>query len=127
MHMGAFPKHQSNTSTASEPSAFRETSTQRFDAVVVANGHYSEPNIPTISGADVFPGLQMHSHNYRSPNVFTRQQVLIVGASNSGEDISREVGEVAARVLVAARSWQVPGTLCGPGSPCYGARGNLSR
>jgi hypothetical protein len=56
-----------------------------FDAVVVCNGHYSEPNLPQVEGAATFPGLQMHSHNYRQPDGFRGQTVLVVGASNSGE------------------------------------------
>jgi cation diffusion facilitator CzcD-associated flavoprotein CzcO len=57
---------------------------QVFDAVVVANGHYSEPNLPDVPGAGSWPGLQMHSHNYRVPEAFTVQVVVVVGASNSG-------------------------------------------
>lgn len=30
--------------------------TRQFDAVVVCNGHYSEPNMPQVSGMDLFPG-----------------------------------------------------------------------
>jgi hypothetical protein len=33
---------------------------QVFDALVVCNGHYSEPNLPEVPGADQWPGLQMH-------------------------------------------------------------------
>lgn len=58
---------------------------QDFDAVVICNGHYSEPNLPDVPGADQWPGLQMHSHNYRTPEPFAGQTVVVVGASNSGE------------------------------------------
>jgi hypothetical protein len=57
---------------------------QVFDAVVVANGHYSEPNLPDVPGAGSWPGLQLHSHNYRVPEAFKDQVVVVVGASNSG-------------------------------------------
>jgi cation diffusion facilitator CzcD-associated flavoprotein CzcO len=33
---------------------------QVFDAVVVCNGHFSEPNLPDIPGSDSWPGLQLH-------------------------------------------------------------------
>lgn len=46
------------------------TSTQVYDAVVVANGHYSRTRLPDIPGQAVFPGEVMHSHNYRSPERF---------------------------------------------------------
>eukprot|EP00879_Flechtneria_rotunda_P011205 GHRR01011703.1.p1 GENE.GHRR01011703.1~~GHRR01011703.1.p1 ORF type:complete len:302 (+),score=95.18 GHRR01011703.1:176-1081(+) len=58
--------------------------TQEFDAVVVANGHYNEPNLPVVEGADSWSGLQLHSHNYRIPEQFAGQTVVVVGASNSG-------------------------------------------
>ncbi|KXZ53330.1 hypothetical protein GPECTOR_7g1224 [Gonium pectorale] len=42
-----------------------------YDAVVVCNGHYSEPRLPEVRGAfgspPAFPGQQLHSHNYRDP------------------------------------------------------------
>ena len=44
-----------------------------YNAVVVCNGHYSEPNLPDIAGMDAFPGLQIHSHNYRAPQQFKDQ------------------------------------------------------
>jgi hypothetical protein len=38
---------------------------QVFDALFVCNGHYAATNLPDVAGSDAFPGLQMHSHNYR--------------------------------------------------------------
>ena len=58
-----------------------------FDAVVVCVGNYHQPNLPDVKGIDDFPGLQMHAHNYRSPAMFTRQTVIIVGASFSGKTL----------------------------------------
>lgn len=42
----------------------------RYDAVVVANGHYSTPRIPDIKGAEHFPGQLMHSKLYRRPDAY---------------------------------------------------------
>jgi cation diffusion facilitator CzcD-associated flavoprotein CzcO len=39
--------------------------TETFDSVVVCSGHYSDPHIPDLEGADVFEGEVDHSHNYR--------------------------------------------------------------
>ncbi len=69
-----------------------------FDAVIVCNGHYSEPRTPEVAGAGDFPGRQMHSHSYRDSRVCAGETVVVVGASASGEDISREIAEVADRV-----------------------------
>lgn len=44
-----------------------------YDAVVVCNGHYAEPRLPDPSQVrgllppGLFPGQQLHSHNYREP------------------------------------------------------------
>ena len=47
-----------------------------YDAVVVCNGHYSEPRVPHFPGGS-WPGtLQMHSHNYRDPAMFTGKNVV---------------------------------------------------
>jgi hypothetical protein len=43
---------------------------QDFDAVVVCNGHFSEANLPDVAGMEVFPGQQLHSHNYRTNEPF---------------------------------------------------------
>jgi hypothetical protein len=58
---------------------------EEFDALVVCNGHYTTTNLPEVSGSDAFPGLLMHSHNYRAPEAFAGQVVVVVGASMSGE------------------------------------------
>ncbi|KAI3830393.1 hypothetical protein MKX03_033505 [Papaver bracteatum] len=75
-----------------------------FDAVVVCSGHYTHPNIAEIPGIDAWPGKQLHSHNYRVPEPFSDQVVLIIGNSVSAEDISKEISTVAKEVHVASRS-----------------------
>ena len=98
---------------------------QDFNAVVICNGHYSEPNLPEPLARDAvsFPGLKLHSHNYRDAEPFKDMRVLVVGASNSGEDISREVASVAARVHLAARSWKGDSEIETP----FGERRNITR
>lgn len=52
--------------------------------------------------------------------------MLVVGASNSGEDVSRELSEGgAARVLLAARSWK--NEAWGADAAPYGPRNNIYR
>ncbi|KAK8578203.1 hypothetical protein V6N13_047057 [Hibiscus sabdariffa] len=75
-----------------------------YDAVVVCNGHYTEPRIAEIPGINSWPGKQMHSHNYRSPEPFRDQVVILIGSSSSAVDICREVAAVAKEVHVASRS-----------------------
>ncbi|XP_047089143.1 flavin-containing monooxygenase FMO GS-OX-like 2 [Lolium rigidum] len=75
-----------------------------FDAVVVCNGHSDEPRLADIAGIDGWPGMQMHSRNYRVPDPFNGQVVVIVGYAPSGLDISRDIVGVAKEVHVAHRS-----------------------
>ena len=74
--------------------------TATYDALVVCNGHYSAPRCPDVKGSDAFPGQVMHSHNYRENEAFRGQTVVLVGASASGEDICREIAEVADKVTL---------------------------
>ncbi|KAE8055966.1 hypothetical protein FH972_012770 [Carpinus fangiana] len=81
-----------------------------FDAVVVCNGHFTEPRVAEIPGISKWPGKQIHSHNYRVPEPFRDQVVVLIGSSASGLDISREIAAVAKEVHIAARTF-VDGTL----------------
>ncbi|KAJ1700106.1 hypothetical protein LUZ63_008618 [Rhynchospora breviuscula] len=74
-----------------------------FEAVVICNGHFVEPRVPKISGIDRWPGKQVHSHNYRTPEPYENQVVVIIGMGYSGFDISVEVASVAKEVHIAAR------------------------
>ena len=76
----------------------QERRTEAFDALVVCNGHYSEPRIPAIPGSREFPGRQLHTHNFRENSGFAGQTVVVMGASASGQDIAREIAEVAKTV-----------------------------
>ena len=80
-----------------------------FDAFVVANGHYSVPRWPAnVEGLRELaeqPGRVLHSHDYRLPAPFSGKRLLIIGAAASGEDISRDLSEAAASVLLSA-DWE---------------------
>ncbi|KAJ4713865.1 Flavin-containing monooxygenase [Melia azedarach] len=75
-----------------------------FDAVVVCNGHYTEPLVAEIPGISSWPGKQIHSHNYRVPKPFQDQVVILIGNKASGFDIKGEIATVAEEVHVADRS-----------------------
>ncbi|XP_015581217.1 flavin-containing monooxygenase FMO GS-OX-like 4 isoform X3 [Ricinus communis] len=75
-----------------------------YDAVVVCNGHYTEPRIAEIPGINVWPGKQIHSHNYRTPEPFRDQVIVIIGNANSTADLSVEIAGVAKEVHIVSRS-----------------------
>ncbi|CAH8341054.1 unnamed protein product [Eruca vesicaria subsp. sativa] len=76
-----------------------------FDAVVVCSGHYTEPYVATIPGINSWPGMQVHSHNYRVPGRFENEVVVVIGNFASGADIRPllDVAKVAKEVHIASR------------------------
>lgn len=65
----------------------------RADNVVVAMASYQFPWMPAFA-PELDPGiLQMHSADYRNPDQLQEGGVLIVGAGNSGSEISIEVAK----------------------------------
>ncbi|VVA32827.1 PREDICTED: flavin-containing monooxygenase [Prunus dulcis] len=75
-----------------------------FDAVVVCNGHHTEPCVAQIPGINTWKGKQIHSHNYRTPEPFRDQVVILIGSATSALDISRDIAGVAKEVHIASRS-----------------------
>lgn len=41
-----------------------------YDIIFVCNGHFSTPRYPIIPGTDEFEGKMVHSHDYRSAEIF---------------------------------------------------------
>ncbi|KAL0923723.1 hypothetical protein M5K25_007792 [Dendrobium thyrsiflorum] len=78
--------------------------TEGFEAVVVCNGHHTQPRFADIPGIQKWPGKQIHSHNYRYPEPFQDQVVVIIGRGASAFDISKEISKLAKEVHVASRS-----------------------
>ncbi|XP_050226425.1 flavin-containing monooxygenase FMO GS-OX-like 4 [Mercurialis annua] len=74
-----------------------------FDAVVVCNGHFTEPQVADIPDISSWPGKQIHCHNYRVPEQFKDKVVILIGRSASSIDLSREVAGVAKEVHVVSR------------------------
>jgi len=64
-------------------------------AVVSATGTWSAPFIPDYPGRAQFHGVQLHSAQYRSPERFAGQRVLIIGGGNSGAQLVAELSLVA--------------------------------
>jgi cation diffusion facilitator CzcD-associated flavoprotein CzcO len=80
-----------------------------YDAVIVANGHYTVPHVPDIQGVGVwnkiYPGSIIHSKAYRKPEAFTNKKVLVIGNSASGVDISAQVSRFCKQpLLLSSRS-----------------------
>ncbi|XP_031639037.1 senecionine N-oxygenase-like [Contarinia nasturtii] len=75
-----------------------------FDAVFVCTGFCSSPLYPNIPGE--FKGkILMHSHDYRTPDKFEGEKVLVIGGGTSGTDIVHQIRGIAKRVT---HSYHIP-------------------
>lgn len=83
-----------------------------FAAVIVCNGHYSDPSMPRLPGlAEHFAGTIMHSHDYREPSPFKDKVVAVLGAAASGTDIGIEVASEAKKVYLCHNNPVLPAKL----------------
>ena len=92
------------------------SSLEQFDHVVVATGHFSVPNVPEFDGVNQFPGRVLHAHDFRDAAEFAGQDILIVGASYSAEDIGLQCHKYGARSVTmsyrtAAMGFKWPETM----------------
>ncbi|XP_076295413.1 uncharacterized protein LOC143216343 [Lasioglossum baleicum] len=72
-----------------------------YDAVMICNGHYFDPLVPSVPGVETFSGTMMHSHSYRKPEDFAGKTVFVLGAASSGIDIAIELADHASRVYLS--------------------------
>ncbi|MGR3321567.1 MAG: flavin-containing monooxygenase [Pseudooceanicola sp.] len=84
-----------------------------YRAVVVANGHLSDPRMPDFPGH--FDGSAIHSHHYRTAAPYEGQRVLVVGIGNSAVDIAVDIARRAEHVTLSTRrsAWVMPKYLMG--------------
>ncbi|WP_235682815.1 flavin-containing monooxygenase [Mycolicibacterium alvei] len=87
---------------------------RRYRAVVIANGHYWQRNIPDYPGE--FTGMVLHSKDYKRPEDFgPGSRVLVVGAGNSASDIAVEASATFGTADISMRRgyWFLPKTIFG--------------
>ena len=92
-------------------------SVERFDALLVANGHHWDPRWPEpmFPGHESFTGRQLHAHAYLDNDLFADKDVVVLGMGNSAMDIAVEASYVARSTYLAARrgAWIIPKYMFG--------------
>ena len=77
-------------------------STEVFDYVVCASGHFSTPNMPEFEGFENFKGRVLHAHDFRDALEFKDQDILIIGTSYSAEDIGSQCWKYGAKSITVS-------------------------
>ncbi|HEX5937689.1 MAG TPA: NAD(P)-binding domain-containing protein [Actinomycetota bacterium] len=81
------------------------------DRVIVATGANRVPKVPAYASALDPWILQMHSAEYRNPSQLRDGRVLVVGAGNSGAEISYELAPTHPIWLAGTPTGQIPAPL----------------
>jgi cation diffusion facilitator CzcD-associated flavoprotein CzcO len=77
---------------------------ETFDYLLICSGHHRDPLMPDYPGT--FTGRTLHSREYKRPEPFTDERVLVVGGGNSACDIAVDVSRVAASTGLSMREGQ---------------------
>lgn len=82
------------------------------DFLVVCNGVFNEPNMPTIPGRELFGGTVLHSTGFRQHHLDAarHQKVAVVGFAKSAHDILSQVSSVSEKPVCIYREakWKMP-------------------
>jgi len=72
-------------------------------ALIVATGGFGKPYIPQLPGQSEFTGRQLHSAEYKNPETFPGQRVVVVGSANSAVQIGVELALYAQVTLASLK------------------------
>ncbi|WP_328395675.1 NAD(P)-binding domain-containing protein [Nocardia sp. NBC_00416] len=74
--------------------------TLRVRGLINGTGTWEHPFIPHYRGAQAFAGRQLHTRDYRRPQDFTGQHVVVVGGGISAVQLLDEISRVTATTWV---------------------------
>lgn len=89
------------SAVAADPNA--QPRTMAYDAIAICTGTNTYSSLPEFPGQERFKGCIVHSDKYRNPDAFVGKRVLIIGAGESGSDITNEISKVASKCAIAIR------------------------
>jgi len=92
--------------------------TQEFDFVVICNGTFSNPQLPSLPGKDEFianGGQVIHSTEFNDTSMIEGKRVIVVGNGKSACDIANVAANSAAECTQVFRKamWKAPRYLLG--------------
>lgn len=73
----------------------------RVRGLINATGTWEKPFIPYYPGAETFAGRQLHAHDYRTPDEFAGEHVVVVGAGVSAVQLLDEISRVTTTTWTA--------------------------
>ncbi|MBR8203408.1 flavin-containing monooxygenase [Burkholderia vietnamiensis] len=102
---------------------FGDGSRKRYRWLVLATGTNWQPNLPTFHGH--FDGEIRHSITFKRGSEFHGKRVLVVGAGNSGADISCEAAQHAEAAFISLRRgyYFIPKHVFGMPADVFGESG----
>ena len=90
-----------------------ESVSEQFDYLIIGNGIFSVPSIPTFMGVDSFienGGRICHTSEFTSREDARNKNVLVIGYGKSSCDVANAIHEISDSTTVIARNlmWKVP-------------------
>ncbi|OMF22582.1 monooxygenase [Paenibacillus sp. FSL H8-0548] len=73
----------------------------RTKNIICATGSFNQPFVPKLEGGEDFKGTIIHSSQYRKPDAYRNQRVIVVGRGNSAVQIGAEISEGASLTTLA--------------------------
>jgi dimethylaniline monooxygenase (N-oxide forming) len=88
---------------------------KEFDFVVVCNGLYSNPNIPSYPDLAKFKGRIFHSSDFHDPALTEGRKVVVIGFGKSALDTAEDIAQLSDDVTLVFRQphWPLPRKFVG--------------
>ena len=82
----------------------QETKVEYFDKILVATGTFSAPKQPETNGIEKFEGKILHSVQFRDPEQYKGQKVMLVGLHATANDVVQELKSYVSKIYIAHKS-----------------------
>ena len=88
---------------------------REFDLVIVCNGLYSTPKLPTFPNQEKYTGRIVHSSLAQGPKLASYRNIVVVGFGKSALDLAEYLSNTAESVTLVYRKshWPVPRKILG--------------